>query len=312
MTPATDTQSVAMYTPTWPVSVTVVDVTPRDGLQDAATFVPTAKKLAFIAALLDAGVRHIEATSFVHPKWVPQLSDADELARLLPRREGVVYSALTLNERGYQRARAAGVDEIVMVVSASESHNRANLNRAIDDSLAQMREVAAEAHKDGVTIRGGVATAFGCPFEGVVTPEAALRVAQAYVEMGVSVLSLADTIGVAQPHQVYDLFSRLRAETPASIPLAAHFHDPRGYGLANVFAALQAGVTTFDAAVGGLGGCPYAPGSTGNLSTEALLDFLAAMGFSTGISLDAMAQARAQILADIASGEPVDTSHSMR
>ena len=312
MIPTTDPHAVSSVAPTWPATVTVVDVTPRDGLQDAAAFVPTARKLAFIEALLDAGVRHIEATSFVHPKWVPQLADADELASKLPRRAGVVYSALTLNMRGYQRARVAGVDEIVMVISASESHNRANLNRAIDESLAQMREVAAEARKDGITMRGGVATAFGCPFEGAVAPEAALRIARAYVEMGVSVVSLADTIGVAQPRQVYELFTRLRAETPATIPLAAHFHDPRGYGLANVFAALQAGATTFDAAVGGLGGCPYAPGSTGNLSTEALLQFLEDLGFSTGISLDAMAQARAQILADIASGEPVDTSHSIR
>ena len=312
MIPTTDPHAVPSVAPAWPTTVTVVDVTPRDGLQDAAAFVPTARKLAFIEALLDAGVRHIEATSFVHPKWVPQLADADALAPQLPRREGVVYSALTLNMRGYQRARAAGIDEIVMVISASESHNRANLNRAIDESLAQMREVAAEARKDGVTMRGGVATAFGCPFEGAVAPEAALRIAQAYVEMGVGIVSLADTIGVAQPRQVYELFTRLRAETPADIPLAAHFHDPRGYGLANVFAALQAGATTFDAAVGGLGGCPYAPGSTGNLSTEALLRFLEDMGFTTGVSLDALARARAQILADIASGEPVDTSHSIR
>lgn len=312
MIPNANQQVVTSPAPTWPTTVTVVDVTPRDGLQDAAAFVPTTRKLAFIEALLDAGVRHIEATSFVHPKWVPQLADADDLAARLPRRDGVVYSALTLNMRGYERARAAGVDEIVLVISASESHNRANLNRAIDESLEQMRAVAAEARKDGITMRGGVATAFGCPFEGAVAPEAALRIARAYVEMGVSVVSLADTIGVANPHQVYDLFTQLRAETPASIPLAAHFHDPRGYGLANVFAALQAGVTTFDAAVGGLGGCPYAPGSTGNLSTEALLQFLSDMGFSTGVSLDAMAAARAQILADIAHGEPVDTSHSIR
>lgn len=312
MLPTTDPHATPSAAPAWPSAVTVVDVTPRDGLQDAAAFVPTARKLAFIEALIDAGVRHIEATSFVHPKWVPQLADADELARLLPRREGVRYSALTLNQRGYERARAAGVDEVVLVISASESHNRANLNRAIADSLAQMREVAAEAHKDGIAMRGGVATAFGCPFEGAVAPEAALRIAREYVAMGVEMVSLADTIGIAHPRQVYELFTRLRAETPASIPLAAHFHDPRGYGLANVFAALQAGATTFDAAVGGLGGCPYAPGSTGNLSTEALLDFLEAMGFATGISLEAMAMARAQILAEIASGDPVDASHSIR
>lgn len=312
MIPTTDARAALSAAPTWPTSVTVVDVTPRDGLQDAAAFVPTAKKLAFIEALIDAGVRNIEATSFVHPRWVPQLADADDLGARLPRREGVVYSALTPNMRGYERARAAGVDEIVLVISASESHNKANMNRSIDDSLAQLSEVAAQARKDGTAMRGGVATAFGCPFEGAVAPEAALRIARGYVEMGVHLVSLADTIGIAQPRQVYELFTRLRAETPAEIPLAAHFHDPRGFGLANVFAALQAGVTTFDAAVGGLGGCPYAPGSTGNLSTEALVGFLEAMGLATGVALDRLAAARAQILADIASGEPVDTSHSIR
>lgn len=312
MIPTTDARAALSAAPTWPTSVTVVDVTPRDGLQDAAAFVPTAKKLAFIEALIDAGVRNIEATSFVHPRWVPQLADADDLGARLPRREGVVYSALTPNMRGYERARAAGVDEIVLVISASESHNKANMNRSIDDSLAQLSEVAAQARKDGIAMRGGVATAFGCPFEGAVAPEAALRIARGYVEMGVHLVSLADTIGIAQPRQVYELFTRLRAETPVEIPLAAHFHDPRGFGLANVFAALQAGVTTFDAAVGGLGGCPYAPGSTGNLSTEALVGFLEAMGLSTGVALDRLAAARAQILADIASGEPVDTSHSIR
>ncbi len=311
-TPATDTQSAPVTAPTWPSSVTVVDVTPRDGLQDAAAFVPTARKLAFIEALLDAGVRHIEATSFVHPKWVPQLADADALAAALPRRAGVRYSALTPNMRGYERARAAGLDEVVLVVSASEAHNKANLNRSVAESLAQLAEVAAAAHADGIATRGAIATAFGCPFDGVVAPEAVLRVARAYIEMGVDSLSLADTIGVANPRQVYEMFTRARAETPASIPLGAHFHDPQGFGLANVFAALQAGVVILDAAVGGLGGCPYAPGATGNLSTEELIRFLDALGLATGVSLDALAAARAQILTEIASGEPVDTSHSMR
>jgi hydroxymethylglutaryl-CoA lyase len=298
--------------PTWPAQVTVVDVTPRDGLQDADHFVQSEQKLAFINSLLDAGVKAIEATSFMHPKWIPQLADADYVASHLPQHAGVLYSALIPNMRGYERARAANIQEVVLVVSASESHNRANLNRSIEESLAQLREVAARARHDGMPVRGAIATAFGCPFEGKVDPEAVLRIVQAYAEMGVQMVSLADTIGVGNPYQVFTMFQRVRQELPEHMPLAAHFHDREGYGLANVFAALQAGVTTFDAAIGGLGGCPYAPGAPGNLSTETLVEYLEAMGFATGISLTKLAAARKQLLEDLARGEPVTTGHSMR
>jgi hydroxymethylglutaryl-CoA lyase len=298
--------------PEWPSQVTVVDVTPRDGLQDADHFVTAEQKLHFIRALLDAGVRDIEATSFMHPKWIPQLADADYVAAHLPRRAGVTYSALIPNLRGYERARAAQIDEVVLVVSASESHNRANLNRSVDESLAQLREVAAQARRDGVLVRGAVATSFGCPFEGQVSQQAVMRVVRAYADMDVQMISLADSIGVGNPRQVYTLFQLARQELPAHITLGAHFHDRQGYGLANVFAALQAGVTTLDAAIGGLGGCPYAPGAPGNLSTELLVEYLEAMGFSTGISLERLARAREQLLEDLASGEPVTTGHSMR
>jgi hydroxymethylglutaryl-CoA lyase len=298
--------------PTWPAQVTVVDVTPRDGLQDADHFVTSEQKLAFINCLLDAGLQAIEATSFMHPRWIPQLADADYVASHLPRRSEVVYSALIPNMRGYERARASNIEEVVLIVSASESHNRANLNRSVEESLAQLRQVAARAHEDGMVVRGGVATAFGCPFEGNVDQEAVLHIVLAYAEMGVQMVSLADTIGVGNPHQVFTLFQRVRQELPEHITLAAHFHDRAGYGLANVFAALQAGVTTFDAAIGGLGGCPYAPGAPGNLSTEAIVEYLEAMGFTTGISLTKLATAREQLLQDLAHGEPVTTGHSMR
>ncbi|GAC1625801.1 MAG: hydroxymethylglutaryl-CoA lyase [Ktedonobacteraceae bacterium] len=298
--------------PGWPPQVTVVDVTPRDGLQDADRFVTSEQKLAFINALLDAGVVAIEATSFVHPTWIPQLADADYIASHLPQRPGIMYSALIPNMRGYERALAAHIQEITLVVSASESHNRANLNRFVNESLAQLKEVTERARAEGQTVRGAVATAFGCPFEGKVDVEAVLHIVRTYVEMEVQQVSLADTIGVSNPRQVFALFQLVRRELPSHISLSAHFHDRAGYGLANVFAALQAGVTTFDAAVGGLGGCPYAPGAPGNLSTETLVEYLEAMGFNTGISLAKLAAAREQLMEALSQGEPVTTAHSMR
>lgn len=301
-----------MNTNQWPTQVTVVDVTPRDGLQDADRFVTSEQKLTFIATLIDAGIRAIEATSFMNPRWIPQLADADFVATHLPQHPDVLYSALIPNMRGYERARAANIKEVTLVISASESHNRANLNRSVEESLGQLREVAKRARGDGIAVRGAVATSFGCPFEGKVAPESVLRIVRAYAEMEVQQVSLADTIGVGNPHQVYDLFQQTRQELPENVSLSAHFHDRAGYGLANIFAAIQAGVTTFDAAIGGLGGCPYAPGAPGNLSTETLVEYLETMGFATGISLPALAAAREQLLADLAQGEPVTTSHSMR
>ncbi len=301
-----------MNTNQWPSQVTVVDVTPRDGLQDADRFLTSEQKLAFIGVLIDAGIRAIEVTSFMHPKWIPQLADADYVATHLPQHPNVLYSALIPNMRGYERARIAHIPEVTLVISASESHNRANLNRSVEESLGQLREVAERARGDGIAVRGAIATSFGCPFEGKVAPEAVLRIVRAYAEMEVQQVSLADTIGVGNPHQVYDLFQQTRQELPENVTLSAHFHDRAGYGLANVFAAIQAGVTTFDAAIGGLGGCPYAPGAPGNLSTETLVEYLEAMGFATGISLSALAAAREQLLDDLAHGDPVTTSHSMR
>lgn len=296
----------------WPEHVAVVDVTARDGLQDADQMIAAGEKLAFISTLIDAGVRHIEATSFMHPQWIPQLADADEVAARLPQVRGVVYSALIPNMRGYERAHAAGIAEIALVISASESHNRANLNRSVDESLAHLAEVAARAREDGISVRGAIATSFGCPFEGKVAPAAVRKIVRAYAEMEVQQVSLADTIGAGNPRQVYDLFRLARAELPPAISLSAHFHDRAGYGLANVFAALQAGAATFDAAVGGLGGCPYAPGAPGNLSTETLVEYLETMGWNTGISLEKLAQARVHLLEALARGEPVISGHSIR
>ncbi len=302
----------ALETATWPESVTIVDVTARDGLQDADRMIGTEQKLQLVRDLIDAGVRYIEATSFVHPRWVPQLADADQLVTKLPEHEGVTYSVLVPNMRGYERARAAGSTEIALVVSASESHNKANLNRSIAETLAQLAEVAAQARADGIAVRGAISTSFGCPFEGKVAPEAVERVAKTYVAMGVQQIALADTIGVGNPKQVFELFKRIKREVPDTTSLIGHFHDRRGYGLANVFAALQTGVSKFDVALGGLGGCPYAPGAPGNLATEVVVEFLEEMGLKTGIDLEGLTKAYNRLTQALANGEEVRNSHSMQ
>ena len=297
---------------TWPESITIVDVTARDGLQDADHMISTVQKLQLVRDLVDAGVRHIEVTSFVHPRWVPQLADADQLVPTLPDHDGVTYSVLVPNMRGYERAKATGCKEIALVVSASESHNKANLNRSIAETLAQLSEVAAQARADGIAVRGAISTSFGCPFEGNVAPAAVERVAKAYADMGVQQIALADTIGVGNPKQVFDLFRRIQSEVPGTTSLVGHFHDRRGYGLANVFAALQTGVSRFDVALGGLGGCPYAPGAPGNLATEVVVDFLEEMGLKTGIDMAGLTRAHSRLMQALASGEEVKNSHSMR
>jgi len=305
-------KNASTNTTTWPESVTIVDVTARDGLQDADRIVSTEQKLQLVNDLIAAGVRHIEVTSFVHPGWVPQMADADQLVTRLPRHKDVTYSVLVPNMRGYERAKAAGSAEIALVVSASESHNKANLNRSIAETLAQLSAVAACAQADGIAVRGAISTAFGCPFEGQVAREAVQSIVHAYVAMGVQQIALADTIGVGNPHQVFELFTYIQSEVPATTSLIGHFHDRRGYGLANVFAALQTGVSRFDVALGGLGGCPYAPGAPGNLATEVVVEFLAEMGLKTNINLNGLTKAHTSLMEALSSGEPVKNSHSVR
>ncbi len=297
----TEKADISGTTTAWPASVTIVDVTARDGLQDADRVISTEQKLQLVHNLIDAGVQHIEVTSFVHPRWVPQMADADQLVTQLPHYDGVTYSALVPNMRGYERAKAAGSTEIALVVSASESHNKANLNRSIAETLAQLAEVAAQAHADGIAVRGAISTSFGCPFEGKIAIEAVERVTHAYVTMGVQQIGLADTIGVGNPRQVFELFKHIQATVPDTTSLVGHFHDRRGYGLANVFAALQAGVSRFDVALGGLGGCPYAPGAPGNLATEIVVAFLEEMGLKTGINLNGLTIAYKRLMEALAS-----------
>ena len=273
-----------------PKQVTIYEVGPRDGLQNEARNVPTADKIRFIEALVAAGLRHIEITSFVSPKWIPQLADSGEVARGVRRRDGVRFSALVPNRQGLDAALAAGMEEIAVFLSASETHNKKNVNKTIAETLAAFGEVVPPALAQGVKVRAYVSTVFGCPYEGDVDPARAVWLTQELRAMGVYQVSLGDTIGVANPAQVEDVIARVLAEVPQE-QIAVHFHDTQGTALANCLVSLQAGVTTIDASVGGLGGCPYAPGASGNLATDDVVAMLHAMGIETGVDLDKLIEA---------------------
>ena len=272
---------------TLPHAVRIVEVGPRDGLQNEMAIIPTMQKIQFIQMLADAGLPVVEATSFVSPRAIPQLSDASEVMASLSRRISTSYPVLVPNLRGMERALVAGVRAIAVFTAASESFTRHNINATIEESLAHFRPVIALAKQENVTIRGYISTVFGCPYEGKVVPRRVLYVAQALLEMGVDELSLGDTIGVATPNQVVDMIGLLAQD--GSIPLsqlAVHFHDTRGTALANVLMALECGISIIDSSAGGFGGCPYAPGAAGNLATEDLLYMLHGMGIHTGVDLD--------------------------
>ena len=272
---------------TLPRSVRIVEVGPRDGLQNEKAIIPTAQKIQFIQMLADAGLPVVEATSFVSPRAISQLSDASEVMANLSRRSSTSYPVLVPNLKGMERALAAGVRAIAVFTAASESFTRHNINATIAESLANFRPVIALAQQEKVTIRGYISTVFGCPYEGKVEPRQSLIVAQALLEMGVDELSLGDTIGVATPNQVEDVISLLVHDGAIPIKqIAVHFHDTRGTALANVLIALQSGISIIDSSAGGLGGCPFAPGAAGNLATEDLLYMLHGMGIHTGVDLD--------------------------
>ena len=268
-----------------PSAVRIVEVGPRDGLQNEPSPIGTADKIAFVNALSDAGHRVIEVSAFVSPKWVPQMADAAEVFAGIARRSGTRYTALVPNLAGLQRAIAARVDEIAVFAAASESFSRRNINQSIAESLETYRAVCAAAKDAGLPVRAYVSTAFGCPFEGAVAPSAVAGVSAALMEMGAYEVAVSDTIGIAHPGQVAPVVAAVAARVPLD-RVALHFHDTRGTALANVLTALDLGVTTFDASAGGLGGCPYAPGATGNLATEDLLYMLDGLRIDTGVSLD--------------------------
>lgn len=276
--------------PALPKRVTVVEVGPRDGLQNEKGTVPTSDKIAFVNLLSAAGLPVIEVTSFVSPRAVPQLSDASEVMAGITPLMGTRYTALVPNTRGMERAQAAGLKEIAVFTGATETFVQHNIRMSIQESIEAFRPVVAMARDAGVRVRGYISTAFGCPYEGAVAPETVARVAVMLLELGIGELSVGDTIGVATPNQVADVVNALRPLLPLS-QLAMHFHDTRGTALANVLAALELGITTFDSAAGGLGGCPYAPGASGNLATEDLLYLLHGLGIETGVDLARVVEA---------------------
>ncbi len=273
--------------PALPSSVRVVEVGPRDGLQNEKALVPTEQKIQFINMLAAAGLPVVEATSFVSPRAIPQLSDASDVMAGLTRLPTTQYPVLVPNLKGMERALAAGVRSVAVFTAASESFTRHNINATIAESLANFRPVVTLAKQEGVAVRGYISTVFGCPYEGDVPPEQVLAVALALLEMGIHELSLGDTIGVATPNQVVDVLGLLLDKGAIPVErLAVHFHDTRGTALANVLMALQMGISIVDSSAGGLGGCPYAPGAAGNLATEDLLYMLHGMGITTGVSLE--------------------------
>ncbi len=285
----------AIRRPHLPDRATVYEVGPRDGLQNEPETVPVDARVRFVDLLTEAGLPAIEVGSFVSPRAVPQLSDTEEVFRRIRKASGVRYPVLVPNEKGLDRAIAAGAREIAVFTAASESFNRHNINAGVDESIERFRPVAARARAEKIRVRGYVSTAFGCPYEGEVSPEAVREVTHKLLDLGVDEISIGDTIGVATPADVYEVIEALYDSGLSRGILALHFHDTRGTALANVFAGLQCGVTTFDASAGGLGGCPYAPGASGNLATEDLLYMLEGLGVATGVSLPKVVEASREL-----------------
>ncbi|WP_053219539.1 hydroxymethylglutaryl-CoA lyase [Virgibacillus senegalensis] len=262
--------------------INVKEVGPRDGLQNEKIILPSDEKIQWINALSNTGLSYIEITSFVHPDWIPPLSDAQDVAAGIERHPEVTYAALVPNQRGLERALMAGIDEASIFMSASESHNRKNINKTIEETFPVLQEVVSTAKSEGKTVRAYLSTVFGCPYEGPVALEKVLNICDRLFTMGVDELSLGDTIGIANPLQVDEVLTKLLPRFKDG-KIALHFHNTRGMALANVWSALQHGVTTFDASLGGLGGCPYAKGASGNLATDDLVFMLEEMGLDTGI-----------------------------
>ncbi len=273
-----------------PAEVSLYEVSLRDGLQNERATVILRDKLRLADALANAGLKRIELTSFVSPKWIPQLADADEVSRHVSRPPGVMWSALCPNARGLERARAVGIEEIAVFISASETHNLRNVNKSVAKTLEAFHEVIAPALASGLRVRGYVSTAWGCPYEGAIDPGSVVDVARSLLAQGCYQVSLGDTIGCGTPRQTRDLLALMFREF--QVPqLALHMHDTRGTALANVLVGLEMGVRDFDSSVGGMGGCPYAPGAAGNLATEDLVYMLAGMGVGTGIDLEKIVEA---------------------
>jgi hydroxymethylglutaryl-CoA lyase len=285
-----------------PSRATIVEVGPRDGLQNEKAHVVTDRKIAFVDALTAAGHAAIEVTAFVSPRWVPQMADAREVFAGIVQRPGVRYTALVPNREGLDRALEAGVREIAIFAAASETFSRRNINQSIDESLVIYRQVTDAAIQAALRVRAYLSTSFGCPYEGAVDPARVADLAERLIQLGAFEVAISDTIGIAHPGQVEEVVRAVLPRVPAN-QLAMHFHDTRGTALANVLTALQHGITTFDSAAGGLGGCPYAPGAAGNLATEDLIYLLDGLGIASGVSLERVMQA--SLLIEHALGHPL-------
>jgi hydroxymethylglutaryl-CoA lyase len=294
-----------------PSSVSIVEVGPRDGLQNESAIVTVPAKIALIEALADAGATRIEAGSFVSPKWVPQMAGSDAVIGALRPRAGVTYSALVPNMAGFARAAAAGLREIAIFGAASETFSQRNINCSIAESLERFRPVADAARQAGLRVRGYVSCALGCPYEGHIAPEAVVRLGTAMAALGCFEISIGDTIGVGTPHQARDVAARV-ADAIGMPRVAVHFHDTYGQALANILACLEIGVSVIDSAVAGLGGCPYARGATGNVATEDVLYMLHGMGIVTGVDLPAIARAGEAISAALGRPTASRVARAMR
>ncbi|MCY8209048.1 hydroxymethylglutaryl-CoA lyase [Bacillus subtilis] len=274
----------------YPKKVTIKEVGPRDGLQNEPVWISTEDKITWINQLSRTGLTYIEITSFVHPKWIPALRDAIDVAKGIDRLKGVTYAALVPNQRGLENALEGGINEACVFMSASETHNRKNINKSTSESLHILKQVNNDAQKANLTTRAYLSTVFGCPYEKDVPIEQVIRLSEALFEFGISELSLGDTIGAANPAQVETVLEALLARFPAN-QIALHFHDTRGTALANMVTALQMGITVFDGSAGGLGGCPYAPGSSGNAATEDIVYMLEQMDIKTNVKLEKLLSA---------------------
>jgi hydroxymethylglutaryl-CoA lyase len=291
-----------------PARVEVNEVGPRDGFQLEQTLIPTPKKVEIVDALSRTGLPGVQVTSFVRPDAVPQLRDCDEVMRRIERRDGVTYAVLLPNLKGAQRALDHRADVWETMLSVSDAHSLSNANRGTEEALEGMRDVVRLAEDNGVEVVGGMATALGCPFEGRVSYDRVAWVVDSYRGMGVRHVTIADTVGVADPAHVFSMCSRLRADF-ADVEFALHLHDTRGLGLANVLAGMAAGIVHFDSSVGGLGGCPFAPGATGNIATEDLVHMLALLGVETGVDLDALLTVSRDLVAPVID-HPLESSLS--
>lgn len=277
-----------------PKKVQIKEVGPRDGLQNENQFISTDKKIEWINLLSNTGLSYIEITSFVNPKWIPQLKDAVEVAKSIKRNKNITYAALVPNMKGLESALEANVDEVSVFMSASESHNKKNINKTIDKTFPVLKEVIDEAKRANKTVRGYLSTVFGCPYEGEVDENKVIDICINLFDMGIDELSLGDTIGVANPKQVEQFLLKIESYFPKE-KIALHFHDTRGMALANILVAINLGYTIFDSSLGGLGGCPYAKGASGNVATDDLVYMLHEMGIETGIDFNSLLEAGAFI-----------------